>query len=87
MTIAHYGFWLLRHIKTWLARDIISYSILLHLKLRDYNLGQIAFAVFQVLFAITQLLCHVSALLQAPVNKHNYYVSTCNICAPAERLL
>ena len=36
---------------------------LLHHELRDYSLGQIAFAVFQALFAITQLLCHVSALL------------------------
>ena len=36
---------------------------LLHRELRDYSLGQIAFAVFRVLFAITQLLCHVSALL------------------------
>ena len=36
---------------------------LLHRELRDYSLGQIAFAVFRVLFAITQLLCHVSASL------------------------
>ena len=70
MTIACNGFCLLRHTKTWLARDIISYSgtmfsrvLLLHRELRDYSLGQIAFAVFQALFAITQLLCHVSALL------------------------
>ena len=71
VTIA--GFCLLRHTKTWLARDIISYNgtmfscvlacILLHRELRDYSLGQIAFAVFRALFAITQLLCHVSALL------------------------
>ena len=38
-------------------------SPLLHRELRDYSLGQIAFAVFRALFAITQLLCHVSALL------------------------
>ena len=73
VTIACNGFCLLRHTKTWLARDIISYSgtmfsrvlacILLHRELRDYSLGQIAFAVFRALFAITQLLCHVSALL------------------------
>ena len=46
--------------KTWLAHDN-SYSgacSLLHHELRDYSLGQIAFAVFQVLFAIIQLLCH-----------------------------
>ena len=59
--------------KIWLARDIISYSgtmfsrvlacTLLHRELQDYSLGQIAFAVFRALFAITQLLCHVSALL------------------------
>ena len=65
--IACNGFCLLRHTKTWLARDIISYSgtmfsrilayTLLHRELRDYSLGQIA------LFAITQLLCHISALL------------------------
>ena len=56
VTIACNGFCLLRHTKTWLARDIISYSgtmflrvlvcTLLHRKLRDYSLGQIAFAVF-----------------------------------------
>ena len=73
VTIACNGFCLLRHIKIWLARDIISYSgtmfsrvlacTLLHRELRDYSLGQIAFAVFRALFAITQLLCHVSALL------------------------
>ena len=73
VTIACNGFCLLRHTKTWLARDIISYSgtmflrifacILLHRELRDYSHGQIAFAVFRALFAITQLLCHVSTLL------------------------
>ena len=36
---------------------------LLHREFRDYSLGQISFAVFPVLFAITQLLCYVSALL------------------------
>ena len=105
VTIACNGFCLLRHTKTWVAHDIISYSgmmfsrvlacSLLHRELRDYSLGQIAFAVFRALFAITQLLCHVSALLtsackQAPANKHNYYLSACNIlifCASAERLL
>ena len=60
--IACYGFCLLRHAKTWLARDIISYSGTMA-QLRDYSLEQIAFAVFRALFAITQLLCHVSALL------------------------
>ena len=39
---------------------------LLHRKLPDYSLGQVAFAVFQALLAITQLLCHVSTLLSAP---------------------
>ena len=73
VTIACNGFCLLRHIKIWLACDIISYNgtmfsrvlacTLLHRKLRDYSLGQIAFAVFRALFAITQLLCYVSALL------------------------
>ena len=73
VTIACNGFCLLCHTKTWLARDIISYSgtmfsrilacTLLHRELRDYSLGQIAFAVFRALFAITQLLCHVNALL------------------------
>ena len=56
VTIACNGFCLLRHTKTWLACDIISYSgtmfarvlrtracILLHCEL---SLGQIAFAVF-----------------------------------------
>ena len=36
---------------------------LLHRELRDYSPGQIAFVVFRALFAITQLLCHVNALL------------------------
>ena len=73
VTIACNGFCLLCHTKIWLARDIISYSgrmfshvlacTLLHHELRDYSLRQIAFAVFRALFAITQLLCHVSALL------------------------
>ena len=70
VTIACNGFCLLRHTKIWLAHDIISYNgkmfsrvlacTLLH---HEYSLGQIAFAVFLALFAITQLLCHVSALL------------------------
>ena len=67
VTIACNGFCLLRHTKTRPARDIISYDVfactLLHRELRDYSLGQIAFAVFRALFAITQLLCHVSALI------------------------
>ena len=49
---------------TWLAYDIISYSgmmfsrvLLLHHELRDYSLGQIAFAVFQALLAIISKLC------------------------------
>ena len=49
----------------WAARlpwhDVFACT-LLHRELRDYSLGQIAFAVFRVLFAITQLPCHVSAL-------------------------
>ena len=36
---------------------------LLHREPRDNSLGQITFAAFRALFAITQLLCHVSALL------------------------
>ena len=74
--------------KIWLARDIISYSgttadvfacTLLHHELQDYSLEQIAFAVFRALFAITQLLCHVSALLtsackQAYVSHVLYYI-------------
>ena len=72
VTIACNGFCLLRHTKIWLARDIISNGTmfsrvlactLLHRELQDYSLGQIAFAVFRALFAITQLLSHVSALL------------------------
>ena len=57
VTIACNGFCLLRHTKIWLARDIISYSgtmfsrvlacTLLHCKLQDYSLGQIAFAVLE----------------------------------------
>ena len=53
--IACNGFCLLRHTKAWLARDIISLiqwhdvfaCTLLHHKLRDYSLGQIAFVFFE----------------------------------------
>ena len=78
VTIACNGFCLLRH-TTWLARDIIIYSTsgtmfspvfactrsvyFITSRTWDYSLGQIAFAVVRALFAITQLLCHVSALL------------------------
>ena len=58
------------HIHRWMFA-----CTLLHRELRDYSLGQIAFAVFRALFAITQLLCHVSVLLTSVV-----------IIAPAERL-
>ena len=57
VTIACNGFCLLRHTKIWLGRDIISYSgtmfsrvlvcTLLHCKLRDYSLGQMAFVFFK----------------------------------------
>ena len=55
VTIACNGFCLLRHTKTWLARDIISLiqwhgvfaCTLLHRELRDYSLGQIAFVLFE----------------------------------------
>ena len=70
VTIACNGFCLLRHTKAWLARDIISliqwHCTLLHCELQDYSLGQIAFVFSSVICyhtAITQLLCHVSALL------------------------
>ena len=75
VTITCNDFCLLRNTKPWLARDIISYSgmmllhvfvyTLLHCELWDYIIAmdKIAFAVFRALFAITQLLCHVSALL------------------------
>ena len=60
--------------KTWCTHDIITVA---H-KLRDYSLRQIAFAVFQALFVITQLLCQVSTL-----------TGTCKqaFCVPTERLL
>ena len=53
--IVCYGFCLLRHTKAWLAHDIISLiqwhgvfvCTLLHRKLRDYSLGQIAFVFFE----------------------------------------
>ena len=70
VTIACNGFCLLRHTKIWLARDIISYNGTMFSRVLYYivnfqiiALDKIAFAVFQALFAITQLLCHVSALL------------------------
>ena len=58
---------LLRHTQKLQWHDVFACS-LLHHELRDYSLGHIAFAVFQVLFAITQLLCHVSALLISACN-------------------
>ena len=63
--IACYGFYVLRHTKADLQwHDVFIFvCTLLHGELRDYSLGQIAFAVFRALFAITQLLCHVSGLL------------------------
>ena len=60
--IACYGFYLLRHTKPDLHVSNIC-GTMLHHEFRDYSLGQIAFAVFRALFAITQLLCHVSLLL------------------------
>ena len=70
VTIACNGFCLLRHIKAWLARDIISgtmFSLYSRVLYYIVNFEIIAldkaFAVFRALFAITQLLCHVSALL------------------------
>ena len=56
--------------KNRLVYDIITVAwcflcTSLHRELQDYSLRQnlIAFAVFQVLFVITQLLCQVSTLL------------------------
>ena len=63
MSIAYYGFCLLRHVnKPGLHVILLQCTMfsLLHRELRDYSLGQVAFAVFQALLAITQL-------LQAPV--------------------
>ena len=62
---------------------------LLHRELRDYSLGQVAFAVFQALLAITQLLCHVSALLTSAcmLTLTSIILSACTFCVPAERLL
>ena len=87
VTIACNGFCLLRHAKAWLARDIISYSgtmfsriltcTLLHRELRDYSLGQITFTVFQALFAIAQLLCHVSTLPHG----HEVFFALLETCA------
>ena len=56
-----------------MSRDVIKsvhneIGTLLHRELRDYSLGQVAFAVFQALLAITQLLCHVSTLLTSACN-------------------
>ena len=47
-----------------LPRNCVSHDTeacactLLHREFRDYSLGQVAFAVFQALLTITQLLCH-----------------------------
>ena len=61
------AFCLLRHVKPDL-HVMFFVCTLLHLELRDYSLGQVVFAVFQALLAITQLLCHVSALLTSACN-------------------
>ena len=85
VTIACNGFCLLRHTKAWLARDIISLiqwhdvfaCTLLHREFRDYSLGQIA-------FVFSSVICYHTGALSCKrvVNKHNYYVSACNIlCA------
>ena len=69
VTIACNGFCLLRHTKIWRTRDIISYSGTMYSPLYSCVLYfeivalDKAFAIFQALFAITQLLCHVNALL------------------------
>ena len=52
------GFCLLCHTKTWLANDVFLRT-LLHHKLKDYSLFQVALLYFMLLFAITQLLCHI----------------------------
>ena len=61
VTIACNDFCLLCQTKTLFSCVLVC--TLLHHELQDYSLRQIAFAVFRALFAITQLLCHVSALL------------------------
>ena len=77
VTIACNGFCLLRHTKTWLARDIISLiqwhnvfaCTLLHRELRDYSLGQIAFVFFE-LYLLSHCY-HIAALsCKRVVNKH-----------------
>ena len=45
-----------------MCMSVHNETALLHRELRNFNLGQ-ALAVFRTLFVITQLLCHVSALL------------------------
>ena len=61
--VLHMGIFVLlsQHLHDLFSRVLAC--TLLHRELQDYSLGQIAFAVFRALFAITQLLCHVSALL------------------------
>jgi len=43
-----------------LQQQDVFLSTLLHPKLKDYSLCQIALLFFMLLFAITQLLCHVN---------------------------
>ena len=63
------GFCLLRHTKTWLANDVFLRTLLHH----KLSLSQVALLFFMLLFAITQLLCHVY--------KHCKHYD--NICEPA----
>ena len=60
------------------SHDVFACT-LLHRELRDYSLGQIAFLVYQALFAITQLLFQVelltNALLTSPC-KQAYVITT-----------
>ena len=84
VTIACVGFCLLRHTKAWLACDIISliqWCTLLHRELRDYSLRQIA--------CVLSVICYHTAALSCKrvVNKHNYYVSSCNILCACRKII
>ena len=54
--IASYCFCLLHHTNKTGLHVLYYMCTLLHRELQDYSLGQIAFVVYQALFAIIQLL-------------------------------
>ena len=60
---------------TWLARDIIIYSGAMFSRVLYYIMN------FDIIAVFWSVICYHTAALRCKrvVNKHNYYVSACNI--------